>query len=184
MKRFALREENKKYKTISIQSNDISETNKKLRIVSSIKRISNQSNEFLTDLSKISTYKVHEKINLITEEIINLFYDMELAILSEGSIPLITGKKLITLKAALTLCKIQLCMPGLNEICFPESFKEEYSLLLERTNKAILAVKTRIDKVKTMEGFDPLKDVIEKNLLRLNMLRMHYITALGLPKTN
>lgn len=187
MKQSALTEDGKKYKKISLPVKNINNTNTELRITSSINRISTKPNEIsklLIDTAKATPYELHEKLNLATEEIINLFYDMELAILSEGAVSLIMGEKLYTLKAIVSLCKIQLCLPGLNEIYFPESFIEEYSRLLERTDKAIEAVKTRVDKLKTIEGTDSLKNVLEKNLFTLNMLHMHYISALGLPDTN
>ena len=188
MKQSALTEENKKYKKINLQTKpNITNTNYELRIVSSIKRISNKPNEInkvFYDTSKATNSELHEQIDLATNEIINVFYDMELAILSEGAVSLIMGEKIHALKAIIFLCKIQLCMPGLTEISFPESFIEEYSLLLKRTEKAIVSVKTRVAKLKTIDGFDPLKNVIEKNLFTLNMLRMHYISALGLPDTN
>ena len=186
MKQSAFTEENKKYKKISLQTkSNITDRNCELRIVSSIKRISakpNEINKIFYDTSKATTQELYEQIELTTDEIINLFYDMELAILSEGAIPLIMGEKLHTLKAIIFLCKIQLCMPGITKVSFPESFIEEYSLLLERTDKAIEAVKTRIDKLKIIEGTESLKTVLEKNLFTLNMLRMHYISALGLPE--
>ena len=187
MKQSTITKENKNYKKINFKTkSNLISPNNELRVISSIKRIltkSNEINKVFFD-TKATPQELSEQLVLVTDEIINVFYDMELAILSEGAVPLIMGEKLSVLKAIISLSKIQLCQPGLNEVCFPESFIEEYSLLLERTNKAILAVKTRIDKVKTIEKFDPLKEVIEKNLLKLNMLRMHYITALGLPDTN
>ena len=188
MKQSALTEENKRYKRIElpVKTNTIN-INNELRIVSSIKRISTKSNEankIFYDTSKATIQELNEQINLTTEEIINLFYDMELAILSEGTVSLITGEKLCALKAIISLCKIQLCHPGLNEITFPESFTEEYSRLLKRTNKAIEAMKIRFKKLKMREGTELLKKALEKNLITLNMLRMHYINALGLSETN
>lgn len=186
MKQSALNEESKKYKKISllVKPNLINK-NCELRIASSIKRISvkpSEKNKIFDDTSKATTQELHEQLNLAVEEIINIFYDMELAILSEGAVPLITGEKIHAFKAIISLCKIQLCQPGLNEISFPKSFIEEYSLLLERTDKAIAVMKKRIEKLKTIEGTDLLKNVLEKNLLTLNMLHMHYISALGLPE--
>ena len=187
MKQSALTEESKKYKKISLPDKDISTTNSELRITSSINRISTKPNEIsklLLDTSKATPQELHEKLNIATEEIINLLYDMELAVLSEGAIPLIMGEKLHALRAIIFLCKIQLCLPQINEISLPEAFIEEYSKLLERTDKAIEAMKIRVNKLQTIEGTDSLKKVLEKNLLTLNMLRMHYIHALGLPDTN
>ncbi len=188
MKQSILTEGNKKYKRIDlpVKTNTI-DSHKELRIVSSIKRIStkpNKANKIFYDSSKDNPKELHEQIALATEEIINLFYDMELAILSEGAIPLIMGEKLCALKAIIFLCKIQLCMPRLNDISFPESFTEEYSRLLKRTDKAIYAMKTRIDKLKFVEDTEPLINVLEKNFSTLIMLRMHYISALELPNTN
>ena len=184
MKRFAL---TKKYKKTNLLVNNINKTDTQLRITSSIERISNQSdviNKTLFDVSKSSNYELHKTINLVIEEIINLFYDMELAILSEGAVPLIMGEKLQALKSIVSLCKIQLCLPEINEISFPKLFIEEYSLLLERTNKAMSVLKARIDKLKIIEGSDSLRSVLEKNLFTLNMLKMHYVSALGLPEMN
>ena len=186
MKQSALKEENKKYKKISILGRaNITNTNCELRIVSSIKRIStkpNEINKIFYDTSKASPCELHKQIALTTEEIIHLFYDMELSILAEGAVPLMMGEKLYVLKAIISLCKIQLCLPELNEISFPESFVEEYSRLLERTDKAIEAMKTRIEKLKAVKETNLLQNVLEKNILTLNMLRMHYINALGLPE--
>ncbi len=191
MKQSALTEENKKnikYKKIELpgKTNTLNKNNEHC-IVSSIKRISSKPNEvhkLFNDTSKLTQEELHEQLNLATEEIINIFYDMELAILSEGAVPLIMGERFYAFKAIISLCKIQLCQPGLNEISFSETFIEEYSGLLERTDKAIEAIKTRIDKLKTFEGTELLKNVLEKNLLTLNMLSMHYISALGLPEIN
>ena len=188
MKQSAFIEENKKYKKISLPAKtNITDTNCELRIVSSIKRIStkpNEINKIFYDTSKATISELHEQINLATDEITNIFYDMELAILSEGTVPLIMGEKLHALKAIISLCKTQLCVPGLNEISFPKLFVEEYSLLLERTDKAIKSIKARIDKLKLTKGTELLKNAAEKNLFTLNMLHMHYISALGLPDTN
>ena len=188
MKQSALKEENKKYKKINISGkSNITNTNRELRIVSSIKRIStkpNEINKIFYDTSKASPCELHEQIELTTEEIIHLFFDMELSILAEGAVPLMMGEKLYALKAIISLCKIQLCLPELNEISFSESFIEEYSRLLERTDRAIEVMKTRIEKLKTINGSQLLTNVLEKNILTLNMLRMHYISALGLPDIN
>ena len=186
MKQSIFTEENKKYKKISLQTKpNITSTQSELRIVSSLKRIStkpNEINKIFYDTSKATSKELYEQVDLATEEIINLFYDMELAILAEGYVPLIMGERFHTLQAIISLCKIQLCLPGLNEISFPKSFIEEYLQLLERTDKAICVIKTRIDKLKIIKEADSLKNVLEKNLFTLNMLRMHYISALGLPE--
>ncbi len=182
MKQSALEEENKKYKNITIHSRKISNINKELLVANSIERISNQPKEInktFSDIAEANCYELYEKVEIATEEIINLFYDMELAILSEGAIPLIMGEKLHALKAVVSLCKMRLCLPGLHEVSFPELFIEEYSLLLERTDKAILAVEMRIDKLQQIEEIHPIKNIIEKNLLTLNMLKMHYVSAIG-----
>ena len=188
MKQSILKEENKKYKKINISGRaNITNTNCELRIVSSIKRIStkpNEINKIFYDTSKASHYELHEQIELTTEEITHLFFDMELSILAEGAVPLMMGEKLYALQAIISLCKIQLCLSELNEISFPESFIEEYSRLLERTDKAIEAIKIRIEKLKAVKETSLLKNVLEKNFLTLNMLRMHYISALGQSKTN
>ena len=188
MKQSTLKEENKKYKKINILGRaNIKNTNCELRIVSSIKRISTRPHEvdkIFYDTSKASPCELHKQIALTTEEIIHLFFDMELSILAEGAVPLMMGEKLYALKAIISLCKIQLCLPELNKISFPESFIEEYSRLLERTDRAIEAMKIRIEKLKTVNGSKLLTNVLEKNLLTLNMLRMHYISALGLPDIN
>lgn len=176
--------ENRKYKNISVSSKETTCSDKKLVIVNSIKRISSKPDEIdkvFADVSEASTYELHEKINIATEEIINIFYDMELAVLSEGVIPLTMGNKLHALKAIVSLCKIQLCLPELNEVSFPKIFIEEYSLLLERTEKAIETIKRRMCKLKEMKREDSLSSVLEKNLFTLSMLKMHYINALGLP---
>ena len=188
MKQSALTEENKKYKRISLQiKSNITDTNSELRIANSIKRIlskPNEVNKIFNETSKASIPEINEQISLATDEIINIFYDMELAILSEGSVPLTMGEKLHALRAIIFFYKIQSCMSGLSEIAFPESFIEEYSRLLERTDQAIESMKTRIEKLKKIESTNSLENVLEKNLLTLNMLRMHYISALGLPDIN
>lgn len=184
----ALIEEDKKYKNIDLStSNKTSSINNELKIVSSIKRIAGKKdevNKIFDDVQKASSKELQEKLEIAHEELINLYYDMELSILSQGNISLIMGEKLHMLKAIICLCKIQLCLPGLNTVSFSIAFTEEYSQLLERTDKAIESVKGRIDRLKIIEGTDSLKSVLEKNLLTLNMLRMHYITALGLPEIN
>ncbi len=181
-------EKSKKYKNIEIpvKTNTLN-TNNEFLIASSLKRISTKANEItkiFDENSKATTSEIHEQIALATDEIINIFYDMELAILSEGAIPLVMGEKFYALKAVISLCKIHICQPGLNEIPFPQSFIEEYSRLLERTDKAIIAIKTRMAKLKAIEGTVLLEKVLEKNLFTLTMLHMHYINALGLPETN
>lgn len=187
MKQSALTKENEKYIKIDrpVKTSTLN-TNNEHHIVTSIKRIStnpNEINKIFCNTSKATPEELHKQLHLATDEIINIFYDMELAILSEGAIPLIMGEKLNAFKAIISLCKIQLCQPGLNEISFPEIFTEEYSLLLKRTDKAIKVIKTRINKLKAFEEGKLLKNVLEKNLFTLNMLHMHYINALRLSGT-
>ena len=78
MKQSTFTEENKKYKKISLKTKpNITDTNYELRIVSSIKRISNKPNELnkvFYDTSKATNSELHEQIDLATEEIINIFY--------------------------------------------------------------------------------------------------------------
>ena len=126
------------------------------------------------------TDKLWEKYNESIERVINIYYKIELAILTDNFVPFDFGKSLHILKAIHTTYKKTLGLPDPDEMTFPLEFIEEYTDLLRRTDLAIGSVKKRIEKLNSFQNTEPIKTVLEKNLFILDMLRLHYICALEL----
>ncbi len=124
--------------------------------------------------------EIKELLEYITEDIINIFYNIETAILKDGFIPLEYGAEILAFKALHSLCKTILALPDTDLIVFPECFIEEYTSLLSRVNQAINSVSLRIRNLNNISEGNPIGTLLEKNLLILKMLRLHYISSLGL----
>lgn len=139
--------------------------------------------EFLSlikgEKSKNEVEVVEEQLEQATREIIYLYYEMETEILRNGFLPFEIGQRLKILKAIIFLCRKMLSLPYAGEIIFPKEFIEEYTGLLQKTNKAVEQVGNRINKLSKIDGTNSLKLVLEKNLLTLTMLQAHYIISLG-----
>ena len=155
-----------------------------LSVADSISRVSSDPNsQTVRDyLCNKTTSEVKEYIKEATKAIINLYYAMELSILNNGFVSIESGEKVKAIKAIISLCKMALCMPGFNEITLPEEFIDEYTTLLERTNIAIASINSRIKRIAPLDNTQALKNTLERNILILEMLRLHYVYTLGLPE--
>ena len=132
-----------------------------------------------TGLKPASTIeKLWEKYNESIESIINIYYKIELAILTDNFVSFDFGKSLHILKAIHITCKKTLGLSDPDKITFPNEFIEEYTNLLRRTNIAIESVEQRINKLNSIDTRKPVKIVLQKNLLILKMLKWHYIISL------
>ena len=103
---------------------------------------------------------------------------MELSILKDCCVSLELGKKLRLLKAINLSCRKELSLQNPEEIDLPEKFTDEYKALFDRTINAIDVIKSRIKRLKQINGNRAILEVLEKNLLTLIMLRSHYIHSL------
>ena len=159
--------------------------NKSLSVATAIKRIIEQSsglNLAKHELTNKTSKEIKEYINELTELLTEEYYNMEIFVLNSGCIPFESGDRVKVIKAFISFSKILLCMPGINEIVFPEDFTDEYTSLLKRTNEAITSVSERIEKIKASQESAYSTEPLEKNLLTLKMLKYHYITALEMPE--
>ena len=125
------------------------------------------------------TQRIKEHIEESTNEIISLLFEMETIILNKGFIPFEIGAQLKIHKAIILVCKRALFLPKIDEINFPDWFCEEYKSLLARVKKAILSVQERLIRLNNSEN-EPVKCLLEKNLLTLKMLYFHYLVTLGI----
>lgn len=152
--------------------------------VSALNRVSSKNLNVIKELiEKSIDEKSTDKINELKEEIIDIitriYYDIEISILSNSCIPIESSKTLESLKKVLMLCNKLTDKEKELEDMLPDSFIEEYKILLDRTKKAIESVKARMEKIKSNDKSSLLLEVLNKNLVNLEMLKTHYIETLG-----
>ena len=175
--RIRLEEENTETKP----TKDLVKINYSFSFHKSLRRISQQNcNLFRKNQELKSADEYKDQLANATDEMVEIFYQMESYILRDGCVPFDTGYKLKILKEIILLCKTILCLPGINQIDLPEELKEEYSSLLSKTNIAIESVEKRIVKIKQIQGSENILSILEKNLMILIMLKSHYYYVLEL----
>src|SRR3989338_2491313 len=128
-----------------------------------------------------TTEDFKDLLDLVTEDLVNLFYEIETCILNSGCINLELGKKLKELKSIYSKCKIALGLPDPEEIIYPPDFADEYTGLLSRANKVIEELNYHIKELSILPESNSVVNILKKNLLTVTMLYFHYIYALGLP---
>lgn len=128
-----------------------------------------------------TAHEVKDILENITNDIVDIYYQMESNLLKNKTIPLDLGQKLLNRKAIGALCKTVLLIPEPDEITFPEDFINEYTTLLIKVNTAIISVNKTLVNLRLLDSANSLRRLYENNLLTLQMLRFHYISALGLP---
>lgn len=141
-------------------------------------RIKHISSTYKTEEN--SNKKLREKLEITTQEIIILFYQMEQSIFTNGLIPEEMYIRLEALRELNAVYKRALDEPSPSKITLPLEFVEEYSALIRRTEHIMNEITKHIERFSSVDGAE---FYIRESVIRLDKLTIlcsHYKNALEL----
>ena len=121
-----------------------------------------------------------EKLELVVDEIVKLFYEIEQSILAKGSISEEMYTRLEGLKELNSVYKKALNFQEPEKVSLPLIFIEEYSSLQRRAENIIEKTIGQMEKLSNIEGSGLFIEESKKRIEVLTLLSSHYKRVLDL----